>query len=177
MSLLDLAARLRVIIDEIEATRSEQSFLVAKELVANVRSRVQNQKVDADGTSFGTYSTAVVPRWMLEKRAMSGGAKTRIRAGAWFQSYTDLREANNLKTDSIDFTFTGRLWQQTGVSDIQASRGITTVKIGGQTEYAKQILGFQEERHGNILTPNEEELQRVREAHEERILNIINRFL
>lgn len=177
MGLLDLAARFRVIIDEIEATRAEQSFLIAKELAATVRERVQNQKVDSDGSGFGGYSTAVVPRWMLEKRALSQGAKNTIRAGAWFQSYTDLRAANNLPTDAKNFTFSGAMWAQTGVTDIQGSNGITTVKIGGQTQYAKDILGFQEPQHGNLLEPSEQEIQTVEAAHEERILNIINRFL
>ena len=114
---------------------------------------------------------------MLEQKATTKGAKDKIRSGSWFQSYTDLREAQNLDTDSIDFTFTGRLWKEIGVSDIQGSRGITTVKIGGKTEYAKMLLGYQEPKHGNIVRPSEEEEERAIEAHRERIINIINKYL
>lgn len=177
MSFANFIARIRLIADEIEESRAEQSFIIAKEIAEQVRVRVQKQKVNADGASFGSYSTAVVPRWMLEQKATTKGAKDTIASGSWFQSYSDLRQAQGLQTENVDFTFTGRMWNEIGVNDIQESNNSTTVRIGGVSEYAKMLLGYQEPKYGNIIRPSEEEEQRAADAHRDRILNIISKYL
>lgn len=177
MNLKELSTRLSGLISEMIETREEESVIIANDTAALVRNRVQNDKEDADGDTFGQYSEAVVPRWMLYGKSLSDGAEQKVRGGDWFQSYTDLREANNLPTDSINFTFSGDLMRNIGVSSINNTNYTTTATIGGLTTRAMEILSYQFERHGNIIAISEDEARLIKEAHEERVNNLINKYL
>lgn len=177
MSLLDLVARIELIKQELESTREEESVRIANDMFSVTRLRIQQEREDSTGSKFGNYSVALVPRWYGEAKALSAGAKQRIRGGDYFQSYKDFREADGLQTEALDFTRTGQMFQQSGVTEIENTTNTTIVKIGGQTEYAKRILGYHNERFGNILQPNEEEVQLVVDAQRERIEELISRFL
>jgi len=177
MSFLDLAARLKLVIEELNSTREQESILIGKETIALVRLRVQNSKENEFGQPFGQYSEALVPQWMYYGKSLSDGAEDKIRQGDWFQSYADFREANNLDSEDIDFTFSGDMWRNTGVKMVQSSGAQTVVIVGGQTTRAQDIIDWQEERYGNIIAINEEEERFVIEAHEERVFGIIEKFL
>lgn len=148
MSFFDFAIRLKLAIEEIEETREQESILIGRELTALVRNRVQNDKVNAFGVDFTPYT----PAWAM------------------------IREDNNLQSEQKDFTFTGVLWKNIGVTDVNSSSGETTISIGGQTSREVDILEGQSTRDGNIIEPNEQEVQFVVEAHEERIFGILQRF-
>ena len=177
MDLDDFKNSLLTLINEINNTREEESVIIAQELAATVRDRVQNNKEDAQGASFGTYSTAVVPQWFFYKTALSGGALDRIKAGAWFQSYEEARTANNLPIDAVNFTFSGDMFRQIGVTNIENIGFSTSVSYGGQTEYAKNILEYQAPKYGNIIQFSEEEKETVLDAHRERIGKKFNNLL
>lgn len=176
MSILNFRENIKAFIEELNATRERESILIAQESSVLVRNRVQNDKVDSEGSSFGSYSEAVVPQWMLYGKSLSQGAEDRVKDGDWFQSYRDLREANNLPTDSIDFTFSGSMWKNIGVTSVENTQDTTTVDFGGQTERASNILGYQAERHGNIIELNQQERDFIGEAHSERIANLFAKY-
>lgn len=176
MSILKFRENITMFIEELNATRERESILIAQESAALVRNRVQNEKQDSEGSSFGAYSDAVVPQWMLWGKSLSQGGEDRVRSGDWFQSYKDLREANNLPTDEINFTFSGAMWKNIGVVSVQNTNDSTTVEVGGQTERAENILGWQAEKHGNIIELNEEERDFISEAHLERISNLFQKY-
>jgi hypothetical protein len=177
MNIEDFVNNIGGMISELISTREEESIIIANDTMALVRNRIQNDKEDADGTEFGQYSETVVPRWMLKGKSLSDGAEEKVKKGAWFQSYVDLREANNLPTDAINFTFSGDLMRNLGIVTIKNTQYATTVSLGGQTTRAAEILSHQAERHGNILSVSEDEAQMVKEAHEERINNTISKYL
>ena len=177
MSFLNFAVRLKLAAEEINATRENESILVGKETTALIRNRVQTEKINADGQPFGQYSRALVPRWYFYGRSISGGAENKIKTGDWFQSYADFKEANNQDPNDINFTFTGDMWRNTGVNSVKSTAATTTVTIGGQTTRAQNIQEWQQPRYGNILATNEQERQFIKEAHEERIIKIINKYL
>ena len=114
---------------------------------------------------------------MFYNKSLSGSAEEKVKQGDWFQSYEDLREANNLPTDAINFTFSGDFMRNIGITDIKNTNYTTTTVIGGLTTRAQEILSHQFERHGNIIAISEEEAQLIKEAHEERINNLINKYL
>jgi hypothetical protein len=177
MTIEDFTKRIGGMISELISTREEESIIIANDAMALVRNRVQNDKEDADGSEFGEYSEAVVPRWMLYGKSLSEGAEEKVKKGGWFQSYADLREANNLPTDAIDFTFTGDLMRNLGIVTIKNTQYATRVTLGGQTTRAAEILSHQAERHGNIIAISEDEAQMVKEAHEERFSNLVSKYL
>lgn len=149
MSFLDFAIRLKLVVEELEATREKESILIGRELTALVRRRVQNDKVNAFGSDFTPYT----PAWAM------------------------IREKNNLQSEQKDFTFSGNMWKNIGVTEVEDSKGVTAVSIGGQTSRAAAILEGQSVRDGNIIEPNEQEIQFVIEAHQERIFGILEKFL
>jgi hypothetical protein len=176
MSILNFSENIKMFIEELNSTRERESILIAQESAALARNRVQNEKQDSQGSSFGSYSEAVVPQWMLWGKSLSQGAEDRVRSGDWFQSYKDLREANNLPTDEINFTFSGSMWKNIGVVSVENTGDSTTVEVGGQTERAESILSWQSDKHGNIIELNEEERNFIGEAHLERISNLFQKY-
>ena len=175
MSFLDFAIRLKVLVDEMNASREDESILIANDVMAQVRNRVQERKVDADGTAFGQYSQALVPQWFFYDKAISLGADKKLKTGPYFVSYADFREYNNLPSDDINFTFTGDLFRTTGIVKVENENDITTVVLGGQNARSEQILEWQEPRYGNIIEPSEQEQEFAFNAHRKRIENLINR--
>ncbi len=177
MSFLDFAIKLKLIAEEITARREDDSIQIADEVMKQVRNRVQEKKVDADGSAFGQYSQAKVPQWFFYGKSNNDTAEADLRAGDWFVSYADFRELNNLDSGDINFTFSGDMWRNTGVVQVQNGNESTTVTIGGQDARSQDILAWQEPRYGNIIEASEQEKEFATEAHRERIFGIINRFL
>ena len=177
MGFLAFATRIKLAAEAINAQRENESILIGRETVALIRNRVQNDKLNAEGQPFGQYSRALVPQWFFYNKALSLGADRRLKTGDWFVSYEDWRDMNNLNTGDINFTFSGDMWRNTGVTSVKSTNNSTTVTIGGQTTRAQNIQEWQEPRYGNILEANEEEKQLIYDAHAERINKILNTYL
>ena len=174
MGYLNFASQLRNLAATIDATREADSIQIASELRALVRNRVQNEKTDANGSSFGGYSEKVVPQYYYYGRSLSEGAEDKVKEGDWFLSYEDFREDNNLQTEAKDFTFSGDMWRNTGVVDVRNTNASTAVTYGGQTTRAAELISYHSDREGlSIIAASEQEVQFVTEAHEERIANAI----
>lgn len=174
MSYLDFASKLRGLVTTIDATREAESIQIASELRALVRNRVQNDRTDANGNSYGGYSEAVVPQHYYYGRSLSEGAEDKVKEGEWLLSYEDFREANNLQTEAKDFTFSGDMWRNTGVIDVRNTNASTAVTYGGQTTRSAELISYHSEREGlSIIAASEQEVQFVTDAHEERISNAI----
>lgn len=177
MSFLTLANKFRAMAAEIRANRENSAIQTAMEAAALIRNRVQNEKVNAQGQSFGQYSETPVPKYFYYGKSLSGGAEDKVRKGKFELSYNEFRDINNLNTGDINFTFTGDTWRNVGVEDVQNSEDSTTVIIGGMTQRSKDILEWQSEAKGEIIALNEQELQFVVEAQAERIIDVIRRYL
>lgn len=178
MGLLDLVARVDLLISNLQATRQEDATIAANDLAVLIRTRIQQQRLDSKGSSFGGYSLAVVPKWYGIAKAQLQAAASTINKGDYFQSYKDFREADGLQTESIDFTRTGQMFQQSGVAEVSSSTNTTTITIGGQTAYAKELLGYHGDRFGQpLFTPTADELQMVIDSIRERVENKINEYL
>jgi len=177
MSFLDFAVKLKLITEELNARREDDTIQIASEIMKQVRTRVSDEKIDADGSPFGQYSQALLPQWYFYGKSIVDGAEDEIRAGDWFISYAEFRELNNRDSGDINFSFTGDMWKSTGVVQVQNGAESTTVTIGGQDARSQDILAWQEPRYGNIIEANEEEIEFATEAHRERIFGTINRFL
>lgn len=176
MTLGEFSTRIRFFIEDLNASREEESVLIGQELTAQIRNRVQNQKLNADGSPFGQYSTAKVPQWFFYNKALSLGADKKLKTGPWFTSYAEFRDNNNLNTGDINFTFSGLMWKNTGVTEVKTEGQQTTVTIGGQTDRAAKIQEYQAPRYGNIIEANETEINNTQKAHEMRINNKLKKY-
>ena len=174
MGYLDFANKLKNLAATIDASREVQSVQIAQELRTLVRNRVQNDKQDSEGNTYDKYSEAVVPQSYYYGKSLSQGAEDKIKAGDWFLSYEDFREANNQPIDAKNFTFTGDMWRNTGVTDVENTNATTSVSYGGQTSRSSDLIGFHSEREGlSIISANKQEIEFVTEAHAERIADAI----
>lgn len=172
---MDFIQNVNAFIADLEDNRERESIIIAREAAALVRNRVQNDKLDSEGSSFGGYSKAVVPKWMLYDKSLSQGADDIIRGGEYWQSYEDLKEANGMPLEK-NFTFTGEMWRNIGPVGVENSQNETSVYVGGQTERAADILRYQEPLSGNIIELNEQEIQFITEAHAERINESLSKY-
>ncbi len=177
MDLIEFVQRLRLVANELQANREAESVQIGREAMALVRLRVQNDKENAQGTSFGGYSQAVVPKQFFYGKSLSAAADRKVRSRTGRMSYEEFREDNNLETDAKDFTFSGEMWRDTGVSEVNNTADTTTVIIGGTSERSRLLLGYNTERDGDILELSESEIDFVVDAHRERVLKVINKNL
>ena len=175
MDLSQFVERLRLVANELQANREAESVQIGREAMALVRRRIHNDKVDAQGNSFGKYSQALVPKQFFYGKSLSAAADNKVRNRGYRMSYEEFREDNNLETDAKDYTFSGEMLRNTGVSDVQNTANTTTVSIGGTTSRSKELIGYHTERDGNILQLSEEEIKFVVDAHRERVIKVINK--
>ena len=81
MNLSEFAIKSQLIVEELNATREPDVVIIATESIALVRLRVQNDKVDANGNSYGSYSQALVPQWYFYGKSLSQGAEDSVKSG------------------------------------------------------------------------------------------------
>jgi len=177
MDLTEFIQRLKLVANELQANREAESVQIGREAMALVRLRVQNDKENAQGASFGGYSTTKLPKYFFTGKSMSAAAEAKVKKRGAKMSYEEFREDNNLETDAKDFTFSGEMWRDTGVSEVNNTADTTTVIIGGTSERSRLLLGYNTERDGDILELSESEIDFVVDAHRERVLKVINKNL
>jgi len=175
MGFLQAAVKFRELAQLIDDTREEESIIIANDLAALMRNRVQNDKVDETGASYGQYSQAVVPKYYYYGKSLNQAGEEQVNNGDYFLSYETFREYNGQPTDAKNYTFSGEMWRDTGVVLVENSNTRTDVVIGGQTSRAAELLEYNSTRDNiNLLAPSEQEINFVTEAHTERIINAIN---
>ena len=163
------------VINVLDDTRQKEAEIAAKDITALVRDRVQNDRQQFDGSSFGSYSDAVVPYWFYKgKGNVSNSEQKLLDKYGYFASYSQFREVNNLQSEEIDLTFTGAMWSSAGVEkteDVEEGKAVAFVSFKGIENELK--AGYHSDRFGNILQPSEEEVNAVFEGYQERRLELI----
>lgn len=177
MSFLNFAEKIGLIIEDLNQNRERESLIIAKETLALVRLRIQNYGEDSEGQAFDLYSQAVLPKWFYKGKSLNKTSEDRVDNGAWMLSYEEFREINNLRTDIKDFTFTGDMWRNVGVVSVEVSGASVSVAVGGQTTRAADLISYHSDKYGNLLAPNESEIDFLTAAHKERVFNTINKYL
>lgn len=139
----------RGIAQALRNTVDKEAEIVANDLLALVRDRVQNDKEKADGSIFGKYSEA----------------------------YEKVRDNNNLFGGDINLTFTGEMWASAGVEVDSSINGTSSARIEFKGGLNQDKAFWNSERYGNILEASEDELNAVQEAYQERRLDFIDQLL
>ncbi len=177
-NLSDEIQRLEDLISELSDPSFLQGHVVAvNDATALLKNRILNEKKDAKGSSFGTYSDTKIPSFFFYGKSLSKSAEDKIKNGDPFASYKDLRKANNLPVDKKNYSFSGEMLQDVGVISVTREEYSSSVTIGGQTERSKKLLKYNSERDDvNLLEPSESEIQLVSDAANERILNVLDKY-
>ncbi len=134
------------------------SKVIASDTNARVRTRIQRSGVDADGSKFESFSFAKI--------------------GAYSQMAGEIRRAKGLQTSIMDFTFTGDMWANTGLSGTDKRKEEVTVTIGGTSSSAKEKQKKNEELMGRpLLDLSPEEYEKTKTQMVDAAVKIIKQKL
>lgn len=145
MTLSQWIERLEQRIERLFQSRQTEGLRIANDMLALVQDRVQSSGVDYEGSKFAPYTTQYV--------------KNRRKAG--------------YQTNYVDFTRTGQLWGNIAPELTSNTRKEATITIRARTQRNIDILRGARAKRGNILRPNAEEIEIVREANRKRVLNVL----
>lgn len=165
---------LRATIKDIEDNRVKDVQKIAADSLALVKRRVINKGKQADGSSFGTYSTKVVPFWFYigkeTNRSNQAAVDDLYNKFGFFASYRDWRVVNNLQVRFKNFSFTNRMWNSLRpvVEEQKPGRAVITIKARSQKEEDK--VKFANAKHGDILALSKDERDLVTELNNDRII-------
>lgn len=152
------------------------------DFAALVEDRVVSKGERSDGGKFSSYSTKPVPAYFYFGRSRNASGERQVRAAAKNKqgvSYRDFRTFNGLNTGFKNFQFTGEMWQNFGVRNVQViGKGLVRIEIGGKNERSKKLLGYHSDReNSNLSEPSQNEIKLVVDGIRERLTQIIQREL
>lgn len=158
----------------------------ATTMKTQIQDRIQERGLDDQNNplkygSGNPYSEKDIPAFFYKNaETLNAGASKyvddQIEEGEGI-SYKDWREANNLQTDHVDLTFSGRMWQNIGLTSVKSGQNIAIVTISGKTTEAEDKAFFNSIRYGDILTPNQEENEELELVVDTKLQHLANQLL
>lgn len=165
---------------ELEATRGQEYARIGADALALVKRRIINKGELSDGQKLGNYSTKPVPYWFYKgKETVRNNAKAvadLLKQFGYFASYKDWREVNNLPTSFINLSFTAKMWKSVFAKLEKQTPQAVTIGISASTERDKKLLGYHQERWGNLLALNVAELQYIKNAIDARLKRLFTKY-
>lgn len=175
------AEDLGVLIERLKALRNgliEDATSVIQSM-ALTHKAVVVRRLQSEGIPGASYSEKGVPAYLVEKssyaRLNSGFDRMikRKKKSGEPVSWKDVRAANGLQTNHVDYTFSGRTLQNLTIVDTVVNGPLVTAYLGANEPESASKLSYGFARYGNFLAPNEEEkvllLDQVKEQMNERI--------
>jgi len=181
ISLKEWTNRLKGFVNELEEKRNEECLRIAHDALALVKRRLINEKVDSKGEPLGSYSRAVVPFWFYKGKETNRDNAKAVQElydkHGYFASYYDWRVVNNLPVDSINLSFTNKMWSKMAALIVESKLFKVVIKFEPTTEPERLKLGYHLERWPGLLQLNEKELNFVIQANRERrFINRLTKF-
>lgn len=149
MDIKDSIGVFKTIAQVLRDTTAKEAETTANDTLALVRDRVQNDKENYLGQAFGQYSPVS----------------------------EQIREDNNLFGGDINFTFTGEMWASASVRLMGRTNGDALAIVEFVGEHNKAKAEKNSARFGSIIRASQDELDIVREAYQERRLDLIEQLL
>lgn len=101
--------------------------------------------------------------------------KSKLKKGESI-SWKDVRESNGLQTDHVDFTFSGRTFQNLNVVSVERSGFIARAYLGASDPEVAQRLFYGYKQYGDFLQPNDDEKQILALVGQEMLNKIFNKI-
>lgn len=161
-------------IKEIAETREKNALIYANELIALVNDRLESKGIDSDGVKFPGYSDRPLA-WdkavnVILNSNRPSAAKS-IKPGKI--SYKELRKLIGLPTDRRTHVFTGNMLKSIRPEIVKNDQSITIVEIKSSSKELQERLNKNSERmKTNLLSPNDQEVEFLKESNRQRIQNI-----
>jgi deoxyadenosine/deoxycytidine kinase len=131
---------------EIRKTKARRGLAVALRVLALVKDRIQRTGENSEGQQFEDYVTA----------------------------YSQRRKKDGYQVAYVDFTRTGRLWNNITPQVIKEDDKSVNVEVRARDQRNQDKLDGQFRKRGNILLPNEEEEAFATELSRNQILEILD---
>lgn len=150
-------ANLKALVSDIK----EQAPLMAETLALTGKSIIQ-ERIQREG--FGAvYSQNYIPAWYLRGKEINNAGKRFYEDPDQNSDKDDLvnwsefRRAQGLQTDFVDLTYTGRMFAGLTITERAETATAAIVRLGGSDREVDKKLGWNAERYGDFLQPNESE--------------------
>jgi hypothetical protein len=142
--------RQRTLLEAMQANAERECLIIANDLLALTRLRVNTEGLDSDNQPFAPYSPA----------------------------YARQRQARGRQVAFVDFSDTGKLWGAVRATVEATGPGFVRVVITARDQLSQAklagALGSPQPRpRGNILVPTEDEIAMAAEANRRRIAKYI----
>ncbi|GEM67561.1 hypothetical protein SMI01S_11670 [Sphingobacterium mizutaii NBRC 14946 = DSM 11724] len=139
---------------------------IAVEMALNQKGYVV-RRIQSEGIPGESYSEKGVPAYLYSNDKWSNSyarknsgfdrmIKNKKKSGE-LVSWKDVREANGHQTNFVDFTFTGRTFQNLKVVSIERSGFVAKAYLGSDNPEVSQRLFYGFKLYGDFLYPNEDE--------------------
>lgn len=166
--------RIKAFVKDLEKERNNECLVISNEVLALVKRRIINKKVLSDGEPLGSYSDAKVPYWFYKHKETNRDSAKAVaelyEKHGYFASYKDWREINNLPTDSINLSFTNKMWNTMKPVVVSSKLHKVFITFRPTTKPEQEKLGYQLERWPELFRLNKQELEFVKEANYQRRL-------
>jgi len=160
----------------------------AVQMKTDIQDRIQERGLDGQNAPLkfegGTpYSEKDIPAFFYKspktEKLVASADKyidEQIDAGEGI-SYKDWRNANNLQTDHVDLTFTGNMWKGIGLTSVKSGQNIAIVTVSSKDNESEDKLFFNSARYGDILQPNQDEIDDLSIIVDTRLQTLANQYL
>lgn len=146
MTLAEYRDKVRAVREDLERSKTRILAGYGFDLIALIQERIQTKGEDPYGTKLKEYSAGYL---------------------AWKKAPQNTKRGKELNLGSsrfsgvVDYTLTGRMWNNIGVIAQSESESSAVVTFGGKEQLSKDKLGWLAARDGEVLEPSEEELERA----------------
>lgn len=178
--LINFINKLQLIRQDITANRPTETLLMAKELLALVRRRIQNTGRDYNEQPLGSYSDNDLPAFFYYNKSLNASGEQAVKkaqkAGTGL-SYKEFRRANNRQTEFVDLNFSGTMWREYDAELIAANDLSAVAVINPRTQRSEKVAGYNAKRYGDFIRPTDDERKMLIQANRERVLKSFKKIL
>ena len=128
-------------LEAMNANRDQEVMIIAFDLTALVKQRVQTSGLDSSEQPFSPYTP----------------------------EYAKYRAKGGYQVGYVDFTVSGRLWASIRPRVIRSDKYSTTIEVTTRDEHNQDILKGASIKRGNIIYPSLTEIGIAAQANRERI--------
>ena len=154
---------------------------IGQDALVTIRERVINTGVDADGQAYSAYSSKPMLsgcKNFINKSACPAGSKAKRKTLNWVTlkkgdknvrlyeiegGYKEFRELNGRQTGHVDFSLSGRMWQNIKVVSKNDEHNAGVTRIAATTDEDKAKLAGNTERRTDILKLSVTEINQLSE--------------
>ena len=188
ITLIEYNRRLNGVISDLKhGSHGKVMIQIATEALTLVKKRIQERGENAEGSKFKPYSTTPM---LASHKGMTGSAYSKVAGSKqkrkelkWVTigghklfelegGYKEFRQLHGRQTEFVDFTFSGRMWNNIKLKSSSEDHNSGIAIIGATQEEEEKKLEGNTKRKGEIMALSNKEIKILTHSYEQGILNI-----